>query len=215
MITENMMKIINSNPDMLYIINLYMQDDMKKLKKICHKIWIGKVNISEYEDLYDVATDCLMETVINYDSEKSGFETFLTGNIIRKSNTWFRDTKYTLKSNNLLRDKKGKIVRDEHKRPIRIENISFDAPTEDESDLKNIIPGTFNNLFDELFYEDLSDIKIKKYINKLSNVQKEILIHILNGYKADEIQELLHMSSKEYSQNLTAIQAYENVRELM
>lgn len=215
MVTENTIEIINSNPEMLQIINLYMQDDMKKLKKICHKVWMGKVNVSEYEDLYDVATDCLMEAVINYDSKKSGFETFLTGNIMRKSNTWFRDTKYTLKLNNLVRDKNGKIVRDNHKRPIRVENISFDMPTEDGNDLKDIIPGAFKNLFDELFYEDLSDIKIRTYISKLSNIQKEILMHMIKGYKADEIRELIHMSEKEYSQNLAAIQAYENVRELM
>lgn len=215
MVTENTIKIINSNPEMLQIINLFMQDDMKKLKKICHKVWMGKVNVSEYEDLYDVAIDCLMEAVINYDSEKSGFETFLTGNIMRKSNTWFRDTKYTLKLNNLVRDKNGKIVRDNYKRPIRVENISFDMPTEDGNDLKDIIPGAFKNLFDELFYEDLSDIKIRTYISKLSNIQKKILIHMINGYKADEIRELLHMSNKDYTQNLAAIQAYENVRELM
>lgn len=215
MITENMMRIINSNPKMLHIINLYMQDDMKKLKKICHKVWIGKVNVSEYEDLYDVATDCLMETIINYDSKKSGFETFLTGNIIRKSNTWFRDTKYTLKLNNLVRDKNGKIVRDNHKRPIRVENISFDTPTEDGNDLKDIIPGAFKNLFDELFYEDLSDIKIRNYLSKLSDIQRQIISLLSDGYKAKEIRELLHMSEKEYSQNLAAIQEYENVRELM
>ena len=215
MITENMMRIINSNPEMLHIVNLYMQDDMKRLKKICHKVWIGKVNVSEYEDLYDVATDCLMETVIIYDSEKSGFETFLTGNIIRKSNTWFRDTKYTLKLNNLVRDKNGKIVRDNHKRPIRIENISFDTPTEDGNDLKDIIPGAFKNLFDELFYEDLSDIKIRNYLSKLSDTQREILSYIIKGYETKDIQELLHISKKDYCNHIAAIQAYENVRELM
>ena len=36
-----------------------------------------------------------------------------------------------------------------------------------------------------------------------------------DGYKANEIKELLHMNNKEYSENLAAIQAYENVRILM
>lgn len=215
MVTENTIKIINSNPEMLQIINLYMQDDMKKLKKICHKVWMGKVNVSEYEDLYDVAIDCLMEAVINYDSEKSGFETFLTGNIMRKSNTWFRDTKYTLKLNNLVRDKNGKIVRDNYKRPIRVENISFDMPTEDGNDLKDIIPGAFKNLFDELFYEDLSDIKIRNYLSKLSDIQREILSYMIKGYETKDIQELLHISKKDYGNHIAAIQEYENVRELM
>ena len=56
---------------------------------------------------------------------------------------------------------------------------------------------------------------IEKYLNKLSTVQRKIVSLLSEGYKAKEIRESLHMSEKEYSQNLAAIQAYENVRELM
>ena len=90
MITKETMLIIKSNQKMLDIINTYMQDDMKKLKQICHKVWEGKVSTSEYEDLYDVATDCLIESVVQYDHSKSSFKTFLTGNIMRKTSTWIR-----------------------------------------------------------------------------------------------------------------------------
>lgn len=218
MITKETMLIIKSNQKMLDIINTYMQDDMKKLKPICHKVWEGKVSTSEYEDLYDVATDCLIESVVQYDHSKSSFKTFLTGNIMRKTSTWIRDNKYTLKSSNLERDKNGKILRDEddiHKRPKRIENISLDAPMEDGGDLKEMIPGTFKNLYDELFYEDLSDIKIRNYLSKLSDIQREILSYMIKGYETKDIQKLLHISKKDYGNHIAAIQAYENVRELM
>ena len=218
MVTKDTILAIKSNPEMMSIINEYMKDDKKKLKSICHKIWGGKISISEYEDLYDVAVDCLMEAVVQYDHSKSAFTTFLTGNIMRKTSTWIRDNKYTLKSSNLERDKNGKIVRDEndiHKRPKRIENISLDAPMEDGGDLKEMIPGTFNNLYDELFYEDLSDIKIRNYLSKLSDMQRKILSYMIKGYETKDIQELLHISKKDYGNHIAAIQAYENVRELM
>lgn len=218
MVTKETMLIIKANPKMLSIINTYMRDDMKELKTICHKIWKGKVSTSEYEDLYDVAIDCLMETATKYDDSKSSFKTFLTGNIMRKTSTWIRDNKYTLKSSNLERDKNGKIIRDEndiHKRPKRIENISLDAPMEDGGDLKEMIPGAFKNLYDELFYEDLSDIKIRNYLSKLSEMQREILSYMIKGYETKDIQELLHISKKDYCNHIAAIQAYENVRELM
>lgn len=218
MVTKDTILAIKSNPEMMSIINEYMKDDKKKLKPICHKIWRGKISISEYEDLYDVAVDCLMEAVVQYDHSKSAFTTFLTGNIMRKTSTWIRDNKYTLKSSNLERDKNGKIVRDEddiHKRPKRIENISLDAPMEDGGDLKDMIPGTFKNLYDELFYEDLSDIKIRNYLSKLSDMQRKILSYMIKGYGTKDIQELLHISKKDYCNHIAAIQAYENVRELM
>lgn len=218
MVTKDTILAIKSNPEMMSIINEYMKDDKKKLKSICHKIWGGKISISEYEDLYDVAVDCLMEAVVQYDHSKSAFTTFLTGNIMRKTSTWIRDNKYTLKSSNLERDKNGKIVRDEndiHKRPKRIENISLDAPMEDGGDLKDMIPGTFKNLYDELFYEDLSDVKIRNYLSKLSDMQRKILSYMIKGYETKDIQELLHISKKDYGNHIAAIQAYENVRELM
>lgn len=109
MISEEMMRVINNNPEMMKIINDYSDNENKKLKRICHKIWHGKVEVSEYDDLYEVAMDCLMEAVVSFDQNKSRFETFLTGNIARKTSTWMRDNKYRLKRQNLLRDENWKI----------------------------------------------------------------------------------------------------------
>lgn len=45
MINKEMMRIINSNPEMMKIINDYSDDENKKLKKLCHKIWRGKIDM--------------------------------------------------------------------------------------------------------------------------------------------------------------------------
>ena len=47
MINEEMMRVINNNPEMMKIINDYSDNENKKLKRICHKIWHGKVEVSE------------------------------------------------------------------------------------------------------------------------------------------------------------------------
>ena len=33
MINEEMMRVINNNPEMMKVVNTYMENDMKKLKK--------------------------------------------------------------------------------------------------------------------------------------------------------------------------------------
>ena len=38
MINEEMMRVINNNPEMMKVVNIYMENDMKKLKKICHRL---------------------------------------------------------------------------------------------------------------------------------------------------------------------------------
>ena len=90
MINEEMMRVINNNPEMMKIINDYSDNENKKLKRICHKICHGKIDMYEYDDLYDVATQCLMESVYSFNSEKANFETYLTGNIKRKFRLYSR-----------------------------------------------------------------------------------------------------------------------------
>ena len=110
MIDEEMMRVINSNPDMMKIVNSYMENDMKKLKKICHRVWYGKFDMSDYDELYDVAVDCLIEALTTYNDEKACLETFLVGNIMRKTSTWMRDNKYRLKCQNLSRENVEKEI---------------------------------------------------------------------------------------------------------
>ena len=57
--------------------------------------------------------------------------------------------------------------------------------------------------------------KIEKYLKKLSINQRKIVKLLSDGYKTKENKKILHMNNKEYSENLAAIQAYENVKILM
>jgi RNA polymerase sigma factor (sigma-70 family) len=178
----------------------YCDNEMKKLKQLCYPILIkiGGLSEKDYDDFYSIALDALTDSVIRFnDSKNCQFKTFLIGNIKRKFITEIRD-------------------RNRYKR-IPAKNIqSFDGyMSEDGIPLSEIIPSGFDIFEEVCAHNGWKENKIEKYLSKLSIIQRKIVSLLSEGYKAKEIRELLHMSEKEYSQNLAAIQAYENVRELM
>jgi RNA polymerase sigma factor (sigma-70 family) len=178
----------------------YCDNEMKKLKQLCYPILIkiGGLSEKDYDDFYSIALDALTDSVIRFnDSKNCQFKTFLIGNIKRKFITEIRD-------------------RNRYKR-IPAKNIqSFDGyMSEDGIPLSEIIPSNFDIFEEVCAHNGWKENKIEKYLSKLSIIQRKIVSLLSEGYKAKEIRELLHMSEKEYSQNLAAIQAYENVRELM
>lgn len=204
MINKEMMRIINSNPEMMKIINDYSDDENKKLKKLCHKIWRGKIDMYEYDDLYDVAIQCLMESVYSFNSEKANFETYLTGNIKRKFDTWMRDNRFRLKRNNLVTDEKGKIIYDENGTPTIIKNISLDAHTEDDNNLIEKLDSGIN-IEDECKFNFDSDEKVEKFLNSLSKIQKKILLMRMEDFPSEKIKEELGISNGEYNSAMKAI----------
>ena len=181
------------------ILEEYCANEMKKLKQICYPllIKIGGISEKDYDDFYSIALDALADSVLRYDeTKKCQFNTFLIGNIRRKFNTEIRD-----------RNRAKRI-------PAKKLESTSNLVTEDGVELGETIPSKFDTY--ETACEYLFEgTKIERYLDKLSYTQRKIVSLLSDGYKAKEIRELLHMSEKEYSQNLAAIQAYENVRELM
>ena len=85
--------------------------------------------------------------------------------------------------------------------------------TEDGLSIEDILPSGFD-IYQELYGENISDVRIRNYLNRLSNKQREIVSLLAQGYQSKEIKDLLHMNNKEYLENISIIQAYENIREL-
>ncbi|MFQ7099213.1 MAG: hypothetical protein ACLRRO_03285 [Lachnospira eligens] len=213
MINEEMMKVINGNPEMMKIINSYMENDMKKLKKICHRVWYGKFDMSDYDELYDVAVDCLIETLITYNDEKARLETFLVGNIMRKTSTWMRDNKYRLKRQNLLRDENGKLILDDEGNPQIIMNVSLDINTDEIKSIKENLPSR-ENVEREIFTEEYTD-KVELYLQQLPRKQERVARLLSQQYTKDEIVEILHITVNEYNDCLVGLRSYKNIAILM
>lgn len=181
------------------ILEEYCADEMRKLKQLCYPILIkiGGISEKDYDDFYSIALDALADSALRYDESKNcQFSTFLIGNIKRKFNTEIRD-------------------RNRNKRIPSKQIDSFsNLITEDGMELSELIPSSFDT-YEEACGNNFEGTKIEKYLKRLSIDQRKIVSLLSEGYKPSEIRELLHMSNKDYTQNLAAIQAYENVRELM
>lgn len=181
------------------ILEWYCDNEMYRLKKICYPmlIKIGGISDKDYDDFYSIALSVLSDTALRFDSEKEiDFDSFLASNIKRKFKTEIRD-----------RNREKRI-------PAKQINSFSNLVTEDGLELSELIASDFDT-YEEAFGDDFNGTKIERYLDKLSVIQRKIVSLLSEGYKSNEIRELLHMSEKEYSQNLAAIQAYENVRELM
>ena len=213
MINEEMMRVINNNPEMMKVVNIYMENDMKKLKKICHRVWYGKFDMSDYDELYDVAVDCLIEALITYNDEKARLETFLVGNIMRKTSTWMRDNKYRLKRQNLLRDENGKLILDDEGNPQIIMNVSLDINTDEIKSIKENLPSR-ENVEREIFTEEYTD-KVELYLQQLPRKQERVARLLSQQYTKDEIVEILNITASEYNDCLSGLRSYKNVAILM
>ena len=209
MINKEMMRIINSDPEMIAVVNSYMENGMKKLKKICHKVWYGKFDRSDYDELYDVAVDCLIETLITYNNEKARLETFLVGNIMRKTSTWMRDNKYRLKRQNLLRDENGKLILDDEGKPQIIMNVSLDVNTDEVKSIKENLSSR-ENVEREIFTEEYTD-KVELYLQQLPRKQERVARLLSQQYTKDEILEILHITASEYNDCLLGLRKYEYI----
>ena len=94
--------------------------------------------------------------------------------------------------------------------------ISLDATNdnEEECSLLDFIPSDFDTFEEVLERQDKEQYtdKAQEYISKLSNQQVNILNLLMDGYKPIEIREILRISTKEYTDNLQIMRAYENVK---
>ena len=177
----------------------YCENEMLKLKQLCFPIIIkiGGISEKDYDDFYSIALDALADSVLRFDETKDcQFKTFLVGNIKRKFNTEIRD--------------RNRAKRIPSKKIESMSNLVTDSGLE----LEDTLPSNFDT-FEVACGYLFKGTKIERYLHKLSNTQRRIVSLLSEGFKPNEIKEILHISNKEYSQNLSAIQAYENVRELM
>lgn len=199
--------------DQIAIINEYCENDMRKLKLICHQIWGNKRLPNCYhDDLYDDAMEVLSESVLSFNKEKNtSFVTFLTGNIRRSYADWFRNNFLRAKRSNLELDENGKIKKDENENPIIITNISFDAPVEDRIDIKERIASD-SNAEENLKIQDTYDENTITYLNALSPTQKEIANLIMLGYEFSDIKQILNLTDKQFESHMKHMRCDKNSR---
>lgn len=178
------------------ILEKYCNNEMAKLKAMCNPMLnkIGGLYGMDIDDFYSIALGVLTDSIFRYDEDnKCSFDCFLASNIKRKFKTEIRD-----------RNRLKKIPQK------NIESMNA-LIGEDGMEISEVIPSDFDT-FEIAAQSMMGGTRIQRYLNKLSHTQRKIVALLSEGYKPMEIREYLHISEKEYSNNIQAIQSYENTR---
>lgn len=201
---------IELNKEQLAIIDEYCCDGMKKLKKLCDPIImkIGGISEKDHDDIYSLAQFLLYKSVKNYDKDNANgasFKTFLYNILSRRIYaTYIRDKNRQCRSNTRI-GKNGEV--------IFIPDVSLDAPTLDcVATMERISSST--TLEDEFFKPDISK-KMKQYLHNLSSEQLEVAHLFMDGYKQEDIKDILHMSQSEFNNCMNGMRVYRKISILM
>ena len=180
------------------ILNAYYADNAKKLHKTVDRILcrFGGLSGKDTDDFYSLANEVFADVLKRYDYMQS-FDGFL----------------YSCLSNKIMTEitKRNREKRKADRMCVSLDAVNGD---EEECNLLDFIPSDFDT-FEEVAkrqesgkYQD----KVERYISKLSNRQVNILNLLIDGFKPNEIQRLLEISSKEYADNMQAMRSYENIK---
>lgn len=179
------------------ILVTYYANNAKKLHRMVDKILLkfGGLSDKDLDDFYSLANEVFVDVMRRYDESQS-FDGFLYSCLTNKIKTEM-------------------TKRNREKRKADRMSISIDTPIGDDKNftIGDIIPDDFS--VEKEVLEDDEEIYSKKmisYLNRLSNLQKEILRLNIAGYLPGEIREKLHISEKEYADCYMAIRSYENTK---
>ena len=185
----------------LSVLQPYCENDTQLLKRISRSIFMRfnePLAKADYDDFYSIANMTLWQAYNSYNPNMEiSFEGFLKSCLQKKFKTELTH-------------------RHRQKRILNQFAVSLDAinDSEEECSLLDFIPSDFDT-FEEVTkrqecqqYQD----KVQQYISRLSNMQVSILNLLIDGYKPNEIQLILEISPKEYTDNLQTMRSYENVK---
>lgn len=185
----------------LSVLQPYCENDMRLLKKISRSIFMRfnePLTGADHDDFYSVALMTLWQAYNAYDPDTGiSFDGFLRSCLQKKF-------------------KSELTHRHRQKRILNQLAVSLDAAGdgEEECSLLEFLPSDFDT-FEEAIkwnadqrYRD----KVQSYISRLSDRQVNILNLLIDGYRANEIQEILQMPAREYAKNLQIMRSYENVK---
>lgn len=179
----------------------YYADDGKKIRTIVNQILSKWRDIDDYDHFYSIANEVFANILYHhrYNPSKGDFRGFLYSSIHNKIKTDMR------RRNEVDKEKLNTYA------------ISLYTPIgkDSNSTIGDLLKSDYDlevELLDKFGFSDNHPIKI--YFRNLSKNQKKILLLLADGYKPAEIKELLHMSRRDYIDNMLGIEAYEYLKVL-
>lgn len=181
------------------IINSYYTDNAKKLHGMVDRILLkfGGISNKDKDDFYSLANEVFVDVLKRYDGIKP-FDGFL----------------YVCLSNKIMSEITKK---NRYKRKADRMAVSLDTPVSEDNDctIGDMLADGFN-MEEEVFGEiSAMTFRLERYLERLSQRQREVLELLSCCYEAMEIQKILHMTPKEYENALGNMRSYENIKLLL
>ena len=198
-------------------IELYFQNDAKKLYDMVDKI-LQKLRFNvDKSDFYSLGNEIFIDVLKRYD-EIQDFDGFLYSCLEKKFKTEMtrrtRD-KRCIKTEVVEKDLFGNEVI----KKVIVPDVRLDAPLNDEDEETTIgdVTAGNNTVESEVFKEEKREewrSEVKEYLDNLSPLQRKIAFLLSDNNTPDEICEELHITMKHFDNSLKRILADERIRPL-
>lgn len=177
------------------ILIAYYDNNAKKLRAVVDKILSGFGGLADKDadDFYSLANEVFADAIKRFDASQS-FDGFL----------------YSCLSNKI---KTEMTRRNREKRKADRMSISMDTPIGEDGSttIGDMIVDDFDLEREVLGDESDESSKIKQYMDMLSKRQREVASLLAASYGAGEIQQILHITKREYSDAMAGIRSYDNI----
>lgn len=174
-------------------VDIYYQDNGKKIRKMVDKILVsfGGISQKDKDDFYSVANETFVHVLRVYNPEQN-FDSFLYSCLQRKIKTEMT--------------RRNRIKRKGDAMSISLDNID----NETNASLLVQIASDFD-VWEEVNRNKCQSEKMERYLDSLSKTQRKILFMLAEDFKNDEIESALKISHQQYLDNLECIKSYENI----
>lgn len=177
------------------IINSFYADNAKKLRNMVDNILFKLKFVDvDNEDFYSLANEIFVDVLKRYDG-KQDFNGFLYSCLMNKFKTEM-------------------TRRNRQKRQADKMSLSWETPLDEEGGMTigdTVVDDVTieSEIFEEK--EDGYSEKMRKYLDRLSELQREVLRLISIGFMPNEIVEELHINKKIYEDCYNAIHSCRNI----
>lgn len=189
-------------------MNWYLTNEASELKKLSKQIlrrkkfretwiWLGLAQKDE-DDFYSTASLVLWDITKKWDGKRD-FKGLLDKSLQNKFNSMFR--------------RRGAKKREKDR-----ENVSLNFKlSEDGGELEDILDSGFiieNEIPKHSLDQEFTDKGVIRYIEGLSNKQRQLLFFKMEGYSAVDIKMLMNLTERNYQDIQSSLRDYENVSKL-
>ena len=179
------------------LVDWYFKNDGKVLYGLIDKVLFKLKFDVEKSDFYSLGSEIFLDALCRYD-ETHDFNGFLYSCLMNKFKTEM-------------------TRRNRQKRQGDNNSISIDTPIGDENFTIGDTISSKSTIEKEFFEEreESYSKEMRRYLGRLSNLQKEVLRLISIGFMPSEILEELHINQKIYEDCYQAIHSYRNISVLI